>query len=103
MVYKKDGRTELYDRDKIKKAISIAFGKRKVWDDTIDNVINKLEIKRSKQKNGLTSTRIGEDIVASLKEIDPVAYVRFASVYLEFDDYTDFAHIITGQEETEEG
>lgn len=97
MVIKKDWRKELYDRDKIKKALSIAFGKRKMNDDTIDNVINKLEIERSTKKNGLTSTRIGEDIVRLLKDTDPVAYVRFASVYLEFDDYTDFAKIIVSE------
>ena len=87
---KKDGSKELYDRQKLKKAILLSFAKRKYNSEEIDGVITTLESKRSKNNNEISTTRIGEDVLKKIKDIDPVAYVRFASVYRSFENIQDF-------------
>lgn len=89
-VIKKDGSRELYDKSKIKKALILAFAKRQISSDKIDTIISQLEGDRSKKKDEISSSEIGDDILALLKTIDPVAYVRFASVYKNFDTLDDF-------------
>jgi len=93
-VVKKDGNKELYDRMKIKKALLLAYAKREVSNDHIEEMINQLEAQRSSQWSEITSSQIGKDIVLMLKENDPVAYVRFASVYLSFNTLEDFESIV---------
>lgn len=96
MVIKKDGSKELYDRDKLKKAIMLAFAKRKTIDiEQIHNIITSLEIERLKKWNEITSVQIGEDVVEALKDIDFVAYIRFASVYKAFDTSQDFQTLLS--------
>jgi transcriptional repressor NrdR len=91
MVVKKDGMKELYNRDKLKKSIMLAFAKRKkVSIEDIHNLISNLEIKRLEQGNEISSHIIWEDVVDSLKDLDFVAYIRFASVYKEFKTIDDF-------------
>lgn len=94
MVIKKDGTKEMYDRQKLKKAILLAFAKRKFVSEEIDNVISNLEVKRSNEWTEITSQKIGEDVVDILKEMDPIAYVRFASVYKSFENLQDFQKLI---------
>lgn len=88
-VEKKDGSTEPYDREKLEKAILTACGKRRVPADLIREKLSGLEEKWSQKKTILT-TQIGEDIVAMLREVDDVAFIRFASVYKEFQDIETF-------------
>ena len=85
MVQKKDGTTEPYDREKLEKGIMIACGKRPVSAEQIREKITELEEKWGKAKT-IESTRIGEDVVDMLADIDHVAFIRFASVYKEFKD-----------------
>lgn len=98
VVIKRDGTKELYDRSKLKKAAMLAFAKRKVDLNAIDVMLSNLEIERSKQGTEIDSIQIGKDLLAMLKELDPVAYVRFASVYMKFESLWDFAQLLGGKE-----
>lgn len=94
MVVKKDGNKELYDRQKLKRAMILAFAKRNIDTEQIETIINNLEADRSTDKNEITSKQIGDDILKALKNVDSVAYVRFASVYKSFDNISDFKKFI---------
>ena len=94
VVIKKDWTKELYDRAKLKKAVLLAFAKRPYSPDVIDNLINDLEISWQTSGHEITSKKIWDDILAALKTVDPVVYVRFASVYQSFDSFEDFKHFI---------
>jgi len=94
MVNKKDNSKEIYDRDKLKKSISLAFAKRKISNDELDALINDLEIKRIQNWQIINSETIWKDVLRFLKEKDPVAYTRFASVYMDFNDLDDFRKIL---------
>lgn len=96
MVIKKDGTKELYNRDKLKKSIMLAFAKRNLVSvEAIHNLITNLEIKRLEQGNEITSQTVGEDVVDALKDLDFVAYIRFASVYKQFKTIDDFKTFIS--------
>jgi len=96
-IVKKDGRRETYDRDKIVKGLEIACQKRPVSREQIEALVAAVE--RQLQETGereVRSSAIGETVMARLKELDPVAYVRFASVYREFRDVKDFVSELAG-------
>ncbi len=96
MVVKKDGTKEFYNRDKLKKAIMLAFAKRdKVSVEEVHNLISNLEVQRLEQWNEISSQKIGEDVVEALKDLDFVAYIRFASVYKKFQSIDDFRLFIS--------
>ena len=84
----------MYDRAKLKKAVMLAFAKRSVQPDVIDALISNLEVKWQSEGSEVLSTKIWEDILASLREIDPVVYVRFDSVYQSFNSFEDFKQFI---------
>ena len=91
MVIKKDGRREAYDRAKIIGGLKKAFEKRAVSIDVIEDMANRLE--RYFQDRGekeIKSSEIGEWIMKELRDLDDVAYVRFASVYRSFKDIGQF-------------
>jgi len=91
MVVKKDDRREPWDRGKVLAGIRKACEKRPVPADTIEQAVNAVE--RKVQDSGareVTSTAIGEAVMACLKDLDDVAYVRFASVYKSFRDISEF-------------
>lgn len=94
LVIKKDGTKEMYDRQKLKRALLLAFAKRNIDKEQLENIINNLESQRSIDGNEVSSIQIGDDILTTLKEADPVAYVRFASVYRSFNNLDDFKKII---------
>lgn len=94
MVIKRDQKKELYDKSKLKKAIMLAFAKRNISMEDIDLLISNLEVDRLMQGNEIQSTQIGDDILEAIKQLDPVAYVRFASVYKSFDSFEDFKYFI---------
>ncbi len=89
MVEKKDGTSEPYDRAKLENGILVACGKRPVSTQQIREQLSSLEEKWGKEKTVPTTT-IGEDLIALLKEIDEIAYIRFASVYKQFKDVETF-------------
>ncbi len=94
IVIKKDETREEYNREKLKKAILLAFAKRKVSNEEIEDIISKLEQKRIQWKGEVSSEQIWLDVLIFLKEKDPVAYVRFASVYMDFDNLEDFKQLL---------
>ncbi len=87
---KKDGSKELYDRTKLKRAIMLAFAKRDLSQESIDEMLFRLESKWSAEGKEIESKKIGDDVLQELKDVDQVAYVRFASVYKKFDSIQDF-------------
>lgn len=93
VVVKRDGSKEIYDRSKLKKSLMLGFAKRTYQVTSLNEMIAKLENKRSWLKE-IPSQQVWADILAVLKETDPVAYVRFASVYKKFDSLDDFRAII---------
>jgi len=93
-VIKKDWSKEMYDRQKLKKAILLAFAKRPFEKDEIETLLNNLEMQRLSSGTEVKSQQIWEDILLVLKEIDPVVYIRFASVYRSFNDFDDFKKAI---------
>ncbi|MBU0929963.1 MAG: transcriptional regulator NrdR [Nanoarchaeota archaeon] len=91
-VIKKDGSRQPYNRDKIKIGILKACEKRPISIEIIENLINNIESEILKQESiEISSKFIGSLIMKGLKKIDKVAYIRFASVYLSFDDPIDFS------------
>jgi len=90
-VKKKDGRLEKFDRNKIKNGIMKALEKRPVDHEKVEEILNSIEEKiRRTGSEQIESTTIGEYVMESLKEIDHVAYIRFASVYRSFTDVSSF-------------
>lgn len=95
IVVKRDWTKELYDREKIKKALLLWFAKRDITVDKLDEIISWLEGKWCGiGRKEIYSTEIWTDILDTLKKIDIVAYIRFASVYQKFDSLEDFKKII---------
>lgn len=94
VVIKKDGSKELYDQDKLKRALIIAFGKKNISTEQIDEIISRLEANWSGKIKEITSKQVGQDVLALLKNENEVAYVRFASVFMEFEGITDFEQIM---------
>ena len=93
-VVKKDGKKELYDRQKIKRALMLSLAKREYDSEKIEDILNNLESQRTSEWDEISSQKIGDDILEVLKELDPVAYIRFASVYKSFDNLEDFRKFI---------
>ena len=95
IVVKKNGRKSPFDRDKLSKSIYIALKKRPIDTDTIEKFITK--ISRSLEElgqNEISSNTIGTMVMDALKNLDPVAYVRFASVYRNFREEKDFVTFV---------
>lgn len=94
IVIKKDDTKELYDRQKIKQAIKLAFAKRLDKFDRIDELLTELEGNRVSQSNEVSSQTIWQDVLKALKNFDSVAYIRFASVYQKFENIDDFKNFL---------
>ncbi len=90
VVVKKDGSRESYDRDKVERGFWRACEKRKVTEEQVTKVINLLEEKWSAFGREVPSKVIGEGMMDALRELDEVAYIRFASVYRQFKDLESF-------------
>ena len=91
MVVKKDGSRQLFDRNKIREGIMRACQKRPVPYEAMDRLVQEVEgAVQEAQVNESSSAKIGEMIMEGLKELDEVAYVRFASVYRRFKDINTF-------------
>ena len=94
-VIKKDGRREVFDKEKIKRGILRAIEKRPVSLDLVDDITDAVEMEMLRSDKQEIPTRvIGNAVLKRLKKIDKVAWLRFASVYLEFEDLSDFEKLI---------
>jgi transcriptional repressor NrdR len=91
MIIKKDGRREVFSRDKLRSGLQKACQKRSISMNVIEEFVDELErdLRETGEKE-IPSHILGERVMAKLHEIDDVAYVRFASVYREFKDVNDF-------------
>lgn len=89
-VVKKDGRREDFDRDKLRKGILRACEKRPVPGERIEKMINLIQEKLQKGGKDVSTSHLGDLVSKELKKVDKVAYIRFASVYREFADISDF-------------
>lgn len=96
MIIKKDHTIEPFDREKLVDRLCRATVKRPVSLEAIENIVEDIaaDLKNSLQRE-VTSEKIGEIALRKLKEIDDVAYIRFASVYRDFDDVDSFMKIIS--------
>lgn len=95
MVVKTSGERKAFDRDKVTRSMMVALRKRPVDEDAIEMAINRLVQKLEAESEGdITSRRIGELVMKELKSIDVIAYVRYASVYRDFDEIADFASFV---------
>ncbi|MDR1565250.1 MAG: transcriptional regulator NrdR [Oscillospiraceae bacterium] len=91
IVIKKDKSREAFDRDKLFRGMLRACEKRMVSIDTVDKAVNEIELSlQNSLDREVTSMQIGEYAMQKLKDIDEVAYVRFASVYRHFKDINTF-------------
>ena len=100
-VIKKHGQREPFDRDKLARSIYIALRKRPIQEERIERIVN--GIVRQLEASGesdIPSKQIGELVMDTLKELDPVAYVRFASVYRNFREAKDFEEFLGSLGET---
>jgi transcriptional repressor NrdR len=90
-VIKKDERREAFDRQKLKLNLMKACEKRPISQETIDQLIGDIEQRLiDMRKSEIESGVIGELVIDALKDLDKVAYIRFASVYRDFKDVEDF-------------
>ena len=91
MVVKKDGRRERFDRQKVLSGVLKACEKRPVSMVQLESIADKAEVLvQDSSEREVTTTALGELIMNELKNLDKVAYVRFASVYLDFKDVQEF-------------
>lgn len=91
MIIKKDGRREVFSREKVRSGMKKACEKRDISMNIIEEFIDELErdLRETGEKE-IPAAEVGEKIMVRLHELDDVAYVRFASVYREFKDVNDF-------------
>lgn len=94
-VIKKDGRREVFEKEKVKKGILRAIEKRPVSLQLVDEMVDQVEKEMLRSDKQEVSTQvIGSAVLKRLKQVDKVAWLRFASVYLEFEDLSDFEKLI---------
>jgi transcriptional repressor NrdR len=95
MVIKKDGRREPFDRNKVLQGMVIACRKRPVSMEVLEKAVDEIEHEiQNRMEAEISSVEIGRMVMQKLLEIDPVAYVRFASVYEEFQDPQQFNRVV---------
>ena len=94
-VVKKNGSRSEYEREKIQASMMLALRKRPVTTESLDAAIDRIEEKLvSLGEREIASDRIGELVMRELKKLDKVAYIRFASVYRNFEDVEEFSDAI---------
>ena len=95
IVIKRNGRRVPFDRDKLLRSVQIALRKRPVEPERIDQMVSKIVRELESQgESEVSSETIGETVMAYLRELDDVAYVRFASVYRNFRESKDFEAVL---------
>ena len=95
LVVKKNGSRTEYDRDKLKASMALALRKRPVTTDSVDAALDRIEEKLvTLGEREVASDRIGELVMRELKKLDKIAYIRFASVYRNFEDLDEFSDAI---------
>ncbi|MBQ6780375.1 MAG: transcriptional repressor NrdR [Treponema sp.] len=93
MVVKSDGRRQPFDRAKLEKGIERALEKRPVSTNMVENILNDIEdqaVMKGKTTREISTTDLGELVLERLRQVDKVAYIRFASVYKHFENLDEF-------------
>ena len=94
-VIKSNGRRVAFDRDKLARSIRVAVRKRPIDDERVERIVNGIVRQlEASGDNEIPSKQIGELVMDTLKELDQVAYVRFASVYRDFREARDFQDFV---------
>jgi transcriptional repressor NrdR len=93
VVVQKDGKREPFDRAKLERAIGHSCRKREIDPAKIDQLISGVQRQLETRGDEVTTAAIGEAVMAGLKALDHVAYIRFASIYKDFSEPGDFAEI----------
>ena len=94
-VVKRNGEKQEYSREKLKNGLMKACWKRDISEEEVDQLVDEIEIKLLAKKTQLIrSSQIGRLVLSTLRRLDGVAYMRFASVYLDFDSVEDFKKVI---------
>ena len=97
MVVKRDGRREPFDRIKLRNSILKACEKRSVGVQAVDDMVQDIEARlHERSEKEVTSHELGDLVMVKLQELDQVAYVRFASVYRQFKDISQFMDEVKG-------
>jgi transcriptional repressor NrdR len=95
LVVKKNGSRVDYDREKLKSSMMLALRKRPVTSESVENALDRIEEKLVQlAEREVNSDRVGELVMRELKKLDKVAYIRFASVYRNFEDVEEFSEAI---------
>jgi transcriptional repressor NrdR len=104
IVVKRDNRRAPFDRDKLRRSVSIALQKRPVSEEKLDQMISGI-VRRLENmgESEIQTSTIGEMVMESLSGLDPVAFIRYASVYKDFKSPADFAAFVAKQTEDEGG
>lgn len=101
-VEKRSGELQEFSRDKLERGIAKAVTKRGVERETVEKIVDEIEMKLLNRKSTtVKSTDIGKLVLSRLKKVDGVAYLRFASVYLDFDNLDDFKEVMKSLETKE--
>ena len=99
-VLKADGRRVAFDRDKLARSINVALRKRPVDEERMERIVTGIVRQlEASGENDIPSKQVGEMVMETLKEVDAVAYVRFASVYRNFREAKDFEAFLGSLEE----
>lgn len=97
IVIKSDGTSEVYDREKIIRGLYIACAKRQISPEKINELVDNMESElRNANYSEIKSKDLGDMVLARLKDLDDVAYIRFASVYKDFKTVEEFANALKG-------
>lgn len=95
LVVKKNGSRVDYDREKLRSSMMLALRKRPVASESVENALDRIEEKLVQlAEREVNSERVGELVMRELKKLDKVAYIRFASVYRNFEDVDEFSDAI---------
>jgi transcriptional repressor NrdR len=95
IIVKKDNRREPFSVDKLKDGLMRACMKRPISVEKIEKIIEDVEEKLKSKGKEVKSNNIGKMVMSRLKKLDKVAYIRFASVYMDFKDIKDFKEVIS--------
>jgi transcriptional repressor NrdR len=102
VVVKKDGRRQAFDPGKLRQKLRVALTKRPVGEQAIDELVQRVEAELLAMGTPeVPSSAIGEAVLRELKELDQVAYIRFASVYRQFGDLDDLRRAVEGLTDAE--
>ncbi|MEN8235455.1 MAG: transcriptional regulator NrdR [Actinomycetota bacterium] len=89
-VVKRSGRREPFEREKLRRGLEAALADRPVPDGSIEDIVSRIEATARSGSSTVTSDELGRAVLSELRQIDEVAYLRFASVYKEFQGARDF-------------